>query len=59
MLSGTYYPTGWSQVSNILAHYLVPILVIIYTFTEKDFYLRDEITKIINAITGELKLEDN
>ena len=37
-ISGTYYPTGWSQVSNILAHYLVPILVIIYTFTEKDYY---------------------
>lgn len=38
MLSGTYHPTGWSQVSNILAHYLVPILVIGYTFTEKYIY---------------------
>ncbi len=23
------------------------------TFTEKDFYLRDEITKVINAITAD------
>ena len=29
------------------------------TFTEKDFYLRDEITKIINSITSELKGEES
>ena len=29
------------------------------TFTEKDFYLRDEITKIINAITNDLKIVVN
>ena len=28
------------------------------TFTESDFYLRDEITKIINSITSDLKLSE-
>lgn len=38
MLAPTYHPTGWSQVSNIVAHYIVPVLVIFYFFYVKEKY---------------------
>ncbi len=38
MLAPTYHPTGWNQVSNIVAHYIVPILVLFYFFYFRDNY---------------------
>lgn len=44
MLSSTYHPQGWNQVANILSHYMVPIMVILYFFIlneEKSFRYKD------------------
>ena len=50
MLSSTYHPTGWNQVANVLSHYMVPIMVILYFFIlneEKTFQYKDILMNMI------------
>ena len=50
MLSSTYHPTGWNQVSNIISHYIVPIIVLLHlglNISDYTFVYRDSLYWII------------
>ena len=53
MLSATYQPTGWNQVSNILSHYITPLLVIGYVIKyrlEFDVKMKDSLLWILYPV---------